>query len=355
MVRTGQAPQLIQSPQPKNGISWWWLAPCILAIAAFSLFWRPFWRFANSAYLSERGTDAAPSAPSQLGFSASHEGSDWRLVWNRDALARLNAVGAVLNIRDGGVDRLQFLSPQDLAAGAIFYVPRTSDLTFNIKVALAAGPDIEEQIRVLGAIPDHVPQLASGVEQPRRIGDAARETGQSPAAETAKSPLRQFQAPTAAAPASAPALDAVLPDVHLPAAPAPQIQQAALSAPQPPRIAAEAPKPVSPSVTPQQMAEPPRPSSVLTAVTRVDPSPLRSVPASWPRSVARNAATDVKILVRIDPRGRVIGATPMQRTVANFPFVDAALSAARGWTFSPALENGKPVSSETVLTFRFTP
>jgi hypothetical protein len=111
------------------------------------------------------GTGGGPAAlpPSQLAFSDTHEGSDWRRVWNSDDLTRLNAVGAMLTIRDGGVDRLQFLSSQDLAAGAIFYVPRTSDLTFNLKVALAAGPDIEEQIRVLGASPDHVPQLASGV------------------------------------------------------------------------------------------------------------------------------------------------------------------------------------------------
>src|SRR3954471_24377757 len=157
MVRTGQveSPQAIESPQPRSGMSWWWLAPCLLAIAAFSLFWRPFWRLANSSFPPDSSAGAPIATPSQLGFSASHEGSDWRLVWNREAVARLNAVGAMLSIHDGGVDRLQFLSAQDLAAGAIFYVPRTSDLTFNLKVALAAGPDIEEQIRVLGATPDN--------------------------------------------------------------------------------------------------------------------------------------------------------------------------------------------------------
>jgi hypothetical protein len=51
----------------------------------------------------------------------------------------------------------------------------------------------------------------------------------------------------------------------------------------------------------------------------------------------------------------VVGATPIQRTVANFPFVDSALTASRLWTFAPAMENGKAVASETVLTFKFTP
>jgi protein TonB len=290
-----------------------------------------------------------------MGFSASHEGSDWRLVWNRDVLARLNAVGAMLSIRDGGVDRLQFLSSQDLAAGAIFYVPRTSDLTFNLKVALASGPDIEEQIRVLGATPDHVPQLATGVQPPRRFGDAARESITAPGQETAKAALREFRPPEAASKATAPVVEAALPEVKLPSAPAPQIQQVALTPPLPPRPVPEAPKPVPSATSPLQIAEPPRPSPVLNAVTRVDPAPTRSVPASWPRNVAHHTAMEVRILVRIDQRGRVVGATPVQRTVANFQFVDAALTASRSWTFSPALENGKPVNSETVLTFRFTP
>jgi TonB family protein len=358
MVRA-QPSELLEAPRPKAGISWWWLAPCLLAIAAFSLFWGPFWRLANNVPFSGNGNAAGAPAPSQLGFSASHEGSDWRLVWNRDVLTRLNAVGAMLTIRDGGVDRLQFLSSQDLAAGAIFYVPRTSDLTFNLKVALSAGPEIEEQIRVLGATPDHVPQLASSVQQPRRIGDAARERGQTPGPEAAKAVLREFHPPAAPAPATAQthasALDTALPDVKLPTAAAPQIPQAALTPPAPARPAAEAPKPAAPTTSPEEMAGPPRPSPVLNPVTRVDPAPIRSVPASWPRSVANRTPMEVRILVRIDPRGRVVSATPVRRTVSNFPFVDAALTASRSWAFSPALENGQPVSSETVLTFRFTP
>src|SRR4051794_7269966 len=102
MVRTGQpqSSEAIEPPQSRSGMSWWWLAPCLLAIAAFSLFWRPFWRLANASLLPNSPVGAPMPAPSQLGFSASHEGSDWRLVWNREALARLNAVGAMLSIHD---------------------------------------------------------------------------------------------------------------------------------------------------------------------------------------------------------------------------------------------------------------
>jgi hypothetical protein len=59
--------------------------------------------------------------------------------------------------------------------------------------------------------------------------------------------------------------------------------------------------------------------------------------------------------VRIDARGHVTAAAPVQRTVGNYPFVESALAAARLWVFKPALENGNAVPSESILTFKFTP
>src|SRR4051812_26970219 len=115
------------------------------------------------------------------------------------------------------------------------------------------------------------------------------------------------------------------------------------------------PPPPLPS-TPAPQQSPPQPApQVLHPVTRVDASPLRSVMALWPRNAARQGRIDVQIRVKIDAQGRVVGVTPIDRTVANFPFVDSAMTAARVWTFSPATENGKPIPSESVLTFKFTP
>src|SRR3954453_8106250 len=110
------------------------------------------------------------------------------------------------------------------------------------------------------------------------------------------------------------------------------------------------------SSTPARQQSPPQPApQVLHPVTRVDASPLRSVMGLWPRNAARQGRIDVQIRVKIDAQGRVVGVTPIDRTVANFPFVDSAMTAARVWTFSPATENGKPIPSESVLTFKFTP
>lgn len=349
MVRTGEAgTNAIETARQTAALSWWWVALCALAILALPLAWRPLLRIAALA-LPESAPAASAGPPTQLGFSASRQGSDWRLVWNRAAITRFNAVGAMLAIRDGGVDRLQFLSPQDLAAGTILYVPRTSELSFHLKVAIASGVEVEEEIRVLGAGGD-TPQLFEPVQP--RIGEASRAAPPAPVRKTPVRATRPFQPPARSATrtgASVP--DIALPEPKLPAASSLRILHAAPSAPPPPRLPADPVRTPAPSSS--RIAEPSR--TVSPPVSRVEPTPIRTVRANWPRERPRLVAQEVRILVRLDLRGRVVGAVPMSRTVTNFPFVDSALTAARMWTFSPAFENGKPVPSETVLTFKFTP
>jgi hypothetical protein len=346
VIRTEQAENQPALPERvKEGVSWWWLAPCVLALVAFPFVWRPLWQMANTPQAAD--WVEAPRTPTQLGFSATHEGADWKLVWSRDALTRLGALGAMLTIRDGGVERLQFLSAQDLAAGTVFYIPRTSDLSFNLKVTVANGPEIEEQIRVLGAETGDRPQLGQSV--PRRMDEASRQAP--PAEETTElaQAQREFQPPPARISRSA-APDTALPEVGLPAAAVPQLPQTTPVAPPPPRQTALNPAPARP--TAPNAAPNPAPTE---PIVRTDASPLRTVPAAWPRNAVRSGAVDIRVRVQIDARGRVVGATPLQRTVANYPFVDSALSAARMWIFTPAVENGKSVPSESVLTFKFTP
>jgi TonB family protein len=64
---------------------------------------------------------------------------------------------------------------------------------------------------------------------------------------------------------------------------------------------------------------------------------------------------EVQIRVHVDANGKVVRATPVQRTVANYEFVNSATTAAMSWQFSPAKENGRPVAAEAVLTFKFKP
>ena len=358
MIRGEEAEGQPEAPQRiSSGVSWWWLAPCVLALAAVPFVWRPLLRLTNSPPSTET---LQPARSSQLGFSATHEGSDWKLVWSREALARLNVIGAMLTISDGGVWRLQYLSPQDLAAGTVFYIPRTSDLAFNLKVTVANGSDIEEQIRVLGAEKADEPIMAQ--RAPRRIGESSRDEAAEAAVtvEPGATPLvtaqREFRPPVQKAERSVPGTDTALPDVAMPATAIPQLPHTSAAPPPPaPKSAPPQPAPTQPAAPAQAtpVAAPVVPS--LGTVSRTEASPLRTVPAGWPRNTTRSGPVDIKIRVQIDPRGRVVGATPLQRTVANYPFVDSALTAARMWIFKPAVENGKPVAAESVLTFKFTP
>jgi len=328
-------------------MSWWVLAPAVAALVLAPFLWRPLWRLATTVSSEDRPVVRhSPSSP--LGFTATHEGSDWKLVWNREALAKLDALGAMLTISDGGVGRMQFLSSRDLAAGAVVYVPRTSDLTFNLKVTVPNAPEIEEQVRILGADQQSDADIAL---PPRRIfGEASRsEIQPPPTAAAAKPTPKPFQPPpvplVSEAPSSAPAVS--LPEVHLPSPVAPRIAAIARTT-APPLPPLSNPAPI---LTPA----PVRPAPIVAPTVRVDPSPLRTVVASWPANTARVGTFDIQIHVQIDPKGRVVGATPLERNVRNFAFVDAALTAARLWTFAPATENGHPVASQSVLTFKFRP
>ena len=63
----------------------------------------------------------------------------------------------------------------------------------------------------------------------------------------------------------------------------------------------------------------------------------------------------VQILVKIDANGKVTNAQATGNQKVNSLLVQAALDAARSWSFRPAAIGGTPVPAEMVLTFNFTP
>jgi TonB family protein len=65
----------------------------------------------------------------------------------------------------------------------------------------------------------------------------------------------------------------------------------------------------------------------------------------------------VYVQIVIDDQGTVACARPLEFDGASndATLQASSVSAARQWTFKPYLLNGKPISVETVLTFRFQP
>src|SRR4051794_10061850 len=137
-------------PPPPASRGTWWLAGGLAVVAAVGPYlWLSLRRpVANS---TPPAAEVGPNTvASSLGFRATRENGDWKLAWDRQSVAKLDPVGAMLTINDGGAQRVQFLAPVDLASGFILYVSHGSDLLFNLKVTGVSG-DVEERIRVLGA------------------------------------------------------------------------------------------------------------------------------------------------------------------------------------------------------------
>jgi hypothetical protein len=129
-----------------------------------------------------------PTPSSRLKFTATRNGLDLKLTWDRAAIDALNPEGAVLTIQDGGFQRQVPLSRAELASGILYYTARSHDLLFSLRIN---GSDVEEHVRVLDA-----PALIQGPPPQLRI-DAQ-------AAAATKSRLAKIMAAHAAAAAANP-------------------------------------------------------------------------------------------------------------------------------------------------------
>lgn len=99
----------------------------------------------------------------------------------------------------------------------------------------------------------------------------------------------------------------------------------------------------------------------------VGPKAVRFVEPEYTREARRRRVrAEVVVEVFIDDRGRVQetsieerfildkdGASKTPVAEVGYGLEEAAVSAARRWIFRPARENGKPVASQTTLTFTF--
>jgi TonB family protein len=83
------------------------------------------------------------------------------------------------------------------------------------------------------------------------------------------------------------------------------------------------------------------------------PVPLEQVPAEYPESAEAAGLTGtVRVLVTVDEKGKVVDARQQLCDAPNM-LCEAAVRAARKWTFKPATRYGQPVKSAVVVPFRF--
>ena len=84
------------------------------------------------------------------------------------------------------------------------------------------------------------------------------------------------------------------------------------------------------------------------------PVPLEQVAAEYPESAeAAGLIGTVQVLVTVDEKGKVVDARQKVCDAPNM-LCEAAVTAARKWTFKPATRYGQPVKSAVVVPFRFS-
>jgi hypothetical protein len=279
-----------------------------------------------------------------MGFAANPEGGIWKLTWNRDAVTALNPSSASLSIRDGANQQQIPLTAAELGAGMVFYTPQSGDLVFGLKLLLPGAPPEEEEVRVLQ--PMSVPQTAS--VQIMTTGHGIRTVrGPMPPPQSQRQPGHDLVEPAIPPP--------ILPENKMPATKEiPALVGLPVSIP-PAHITVPyvpSPVPENLAIAPATSAAEPKPSGI-TAASYVPPKSVRQVTANLPMGVVVGEPVEIQVKVEINAAGKVTKATPLRVKAMNYALVGPAVRAAESWAFDPALENGRPVPSQMIVTFRF--
>ena len=123
----------------------------------------------------------------------------------------------------------------------------------------------------------------------------------------------------------------------------------------PPSVKPPAVKPVPPRA-PKAVEKPATTPQSPPTEGYVEPEVLSRVAPQVPEGIRPRITSPQPIDVRvsIDRAGRVTSATPLQHGEGLINYLaDRAITAAKQWTFTPAMQNGKPVASTRTIHFVF--
>jgi protein TonB len=293
----------------------------------------------QTATASSSGT-AELSVP--LGLSADRSGSVLMLSWNVNSPVILSGRGAVVQIQDGSESREIALTVEQLRSGRVPYTPTADHVTIRLKVT---GPGDEVAGDLMSVfLPHEISERPLVLpRQAERSAVASRASEDAPADERKTEPRRPFSAPSGVTPArkAAPMRLDEPPVITLTPRGVPAEPIFSPPAPVPPAVASpQIPK--TPAQSAQAAAQPA--VAIQQALPRF-PEPLKNM---------LNKPSAVEVAVNIDVEGKVVKAEATGSD-AHVLLKQAAVDAARKWRFRPATVNGKPVPSNAVLKFNFTP
>ena len=349
------------------------------------------------SYSLRRPSAPDPVAPQYLQLSVDRAGTSLRLHWDPNSSAIRGAARAILHIQDGGQESYRNLAPSEFKTGSIAYEPKSAELTFRLE--LYSG-----EPHTIGLVQVMFPQSPV----PQAVAAAANLPPRLKSAPIAPVPTNQSTAGSEAQPAShidSKALPASHIDSNAPSAPhndierdenrrihiagleasaeseIARVEKTSLEAPvsinfdRPPRPSPNAPAPEV-SVSDQQ-------PSVRVSTGPVEGSRLRHFVGKIP--VLRRMKKPVKVAapvpvyqakptikmpdtakltrpVTIDVKVNVAESGAVDRAEVveygnppNFTLANAALAAARQWTFEASRVEDGPIASEVILHFYFSP
>ncbi|MCU1339323.1 MAG: hypothetical protein JWO19_4904, partial [Bryobacterales bacterium] len=345
----------------------------------------------------------APDRPGRqyLPLTVERVGPSLRLLWDRNASALRGATRAVLHIQDGDQQSDKDLGPAQFSAGSILYEPKNADVTFRLDV-YAAEPNATGSVQVMNLPPQTTitpsvpaqPNLKPAPTQPSNNpilvqtslarNEAASAFPIKPAAadpikgDTESEELRSSTYKSS----SGPEPDSV--GTHPPPAPAAlekTEQRSPVAENRPPerpsslRTASVVEQPALPNVGREPSisisAEPvsgsrlgqlagkiplvrrlKKPVKIATPVALYQAQP--ALKSSDMESLVRPVSVGVKVVV--GESGKVTDAEVVEYgDPPAWNLANAALAAARRWTFEPPPVDDSAITSELILHFRFSP
>jgi hypothetical protein len=263
-----------------------------------------------------------------------------RVSWNRDTPVVKHAKDGMLSIRDGDLQPQELhLELEQLRSGSVVYSPVNASVLFRLEVTGQDKMKTSETILALAAPKAHLKARVLAASGPAEGSSSRNRKSFSPPRSR-----HDFGKPGRVMLVDPPAQDASL----IPQASA-LVEQIAIAQPK------FAPLP-PPEPQDRRTSREPQPLPVTRAF--VAARPIHEWRPNLPLAIRATVISEVEvqIKVQVDESGQVVRIEPLGTTgPASDSLVSVTEEAARQWRFAPAMRGNRPVESEVVLSFRYTP